>query len=307
MCYECSLGGEQGLCPSCRALAEPGAFPFKRSDFSFGELFSYVLEAFKREWLMLSLAVLVFFAVVFAVAIVSNLVTQVLVGVTSFAVDAKSHAAVLPVLAVTLIGTVVGMVIQMVAQGFVMLGLYRMLIDVLDGRKADLARMFSQVRKLGRYVVLNLILMVITYLPVLAVLGVAFGGVLLSSGLHLADFQVDQLEQLLGARAIGLVGLAALVVLLYAIWMFPLWLFGVPELVVSEASALEALQRAWQMASGLRLTAFGYSFMAGLVMLVGVILCCVGALPAMAIAYLLNLALFLAARNDPDFSFPARE
>jgi len=287
-------------------MVERTAFPFTRSDFTFNQLFAYAYDTFKRDWLMLSLAVLVFFAIAGFATGVTSALNQIAIGLMGGGFDSSSSRADLPgIFGALALGTSVGMVLNMVVQGFVMLGLYRVLIDALDGKKVDLGRLFSQGRKLGRYVVLNIILMVITYVPMAMVFGLIFGGVLLSTGLSVHELSFDAFEQALRLPVIVGVLLASIALVAFAVWLYPLWLFGVPELVVSEATPVEALQRAWQVGSGLRLTAFGYSFVVGLVMLGGLALCCVGVVPALAIAYLLNLSLFLAARADP--AFPARE
>lgn len=305
MCAECSRSGQEPQCPSCRELTSVGEFPFTRGDFSFSQLFDYAFETFKRDWLMICLAVVVVFAVSLLATGVSSVLNQIVLAVLGLQVDSANPMANLTGFAVsTGLSMTLGSAINMVVQGFVMMGLYRVLIDALDGRKVDLARLFTQARKLGRYIVLNIILMTATYLPIVAVFGLVAGGAIVGSGLSFGELDTETIQQVFGPGVIVALAVALLVLLAYIVWLMPLWLFSVPELVVSEASPVEALQRAWQLAPGLRLATFGYSFVAGLITMVGLLLCCVGVVPAMGLASLLSLSLFLAARGDP--AFPAR-
>lgn len=305
MCAECSGSGQEPQCPSCRELTSTGEFPFTRGDFSFSQLFDYAFETFKRDWLMICLAVVVVFAVSLLATGISNVINQIILAVLGLQVDSANPTGNLTAFAAsTGLSLTLGSAINMVVQGFVVMGLYRVLIDALEGRKVDLSRLFTQARKLGRYIVLNLILMTVTYLPVLAVFGLVAGGALVGSGVSPSDLDTDTMRELLGPGVILAMVAALFGVIAYTVWVLPLWLFSVPELVVSESSPVEALQRAWQLAPGLRLATFGYTFIAGLITMGGFLLCCVGVVPAMGLASLLSLSLFLAARSDP--AFPAR-
>src|SRR5688572_28274214 len=63
MCGACSLSGRSAQCDTCRERAGGSAFPFSRERWQFAELFDYCWARFKAEWLTLSLAALIFFAV----------------------------------------------------------------------------------------------------------------------------------------------------------------------------------------------------------------------------------------------------
>lgn len=305
MCHDCSGGGAESWCPSCRALGGPSEFPYARGDISFNALFGYAYDVFKRDWLMVSLAGLVFFGVSFAASGVTSALNQMALGLSG--VDPRDSGSALTALAIAMgMALTVGMAVNMVVQGFVVLGLYRVLIDALDGHKVDLGRMFSQGRKLGRYITLNLLLLGLTLAPLVVLFGAAVGLVFLTSGLSAEAVDAESLGRAMSPAAVGVILLGLVAFLAYSVVLLPLWLFGVPELVVSDASATEALRRAWQLSGGLRLTVFGYSLVSGLVVAAGFVACCVGVVPAMGLAYLLNLALFLAARNEPSLELPAR-
>ena len=308
MCGACSEGGAASNCPSCRQLSEPNAFPFSRADFSLNQIFSFAIEAFKREWLMLCLAVLIVVAVSGMASGVSSLLNQIILAVLGLSDDPNRPFSNIPVLVVSMsIGFVVTTLVSAVVQGFMTLGLYRLVVDVLDGKKVDLGRLFSQGRKVGRYFVLYLIILALTLLPMVVLFGLMAAGVLLSSGVSVSDLSSNTMSELTGPGTIAAFSLGLLVLSVYLFWLIPLWLFGIPELVVSEASATEALGRAWRMADQMRMNAILYSMVSGLVIMAGFVACCVGIIPAMAIAYLLNVGLFLAVRNDPELGLPERE
>jgi hypothetical protein len=69
------------------------------------------------------------------------------------------------------------------------------------------------------------------------------------------------------------------------------------ELVASNCSITEAFTRSWQMARGHRLELFGYSTAGGLVLVVGLFVCCIGLLPAYALQQGLLVTLYLSLRN----------
>lgn len=296
MCAQCSEGGAQALCPACRELVGAHVFPYKRDDFDFTRLWNHALAAFQRDWLMLTIGTVVFFVFVFGGSLVSNVLTSIVVRVLGLAEKGDDPVRVFVVSFFTgqLIGTLVGVVVQ----GIAMLGFYRLVLDSLVGRRVDLARMFSQLKKLPTFVVAQLVLFVTVWLPSVAyfvVLGVlAFRGM----DVDFAHFRPSDIDRLLDGRAIGLLllGLIAYLVV-FSIVLLPMTLFVVPEIAVGDAGAIEALRRAWRLGSGLRLECFGYSLVFGLLVILGAFLCVVPVLPAMALGTCLLLSLFLAARN----------
>jgi uncharacterized membrane protein len=68
-------------------------------------------------------------------------------------------------------------------------------------------------------------------------------------------------------------------------------------LVEPETTAFSAFGVSWRAVSGHRLQAFGVSLACALIVALGFIACCVGALAALPIASLLYCALFLALNN----------
>jgi uncharacterized membrane protein len=97
----------------------------------------------------------------------------------------------------------------------------------------------------------------------------------------------------------------SVVVLVAAVVLLPAFVFSVPELIVGQCTPLEAIVRAWRLGSGQRLRLMGYGMVAVGLVLVGGLLCCVGIIPALPLAYMLLLALFLGLRRSAALPRPA--
>ncbi|HEY0880163.1 MAG TPA: hypothetical protein VGD87_01475, partial [Archangium sp.] len=100
---------------------------------------------------------------------------------------------------------------------------------------------------------------------------------------------------------IGGLFLAAAVITTFVIVVLPVMIFSVPELIVGNCSAVEAIRRSWQLVEGQRLRLVGYTFVVGLISIGGALACGIGLLAAVPVGYMLLLSLFLALRNRPDF------
>ncbi|HEX4621104.1 MAG TPA: B-box zinc finger protein, partial [Myxococcaceae bacterium] len=169
MCSECSLGGTRSICPSCAALVGTGAFPFTRDNWEFGKVWDFAWSAFKREWLMLSVAVLISILIPGMIVAVANGIQSV---VTS---ASKSIAA-------AAIGTLVSQLITTLVQALFEMGLVRICLDVLAGQKADIGRLFSQFSKAGVMIVQKLLLFAIFLVPLTGYFAVLTGVAVAMSG-----------------------------------------------------------------------------------------------------------------------------
>jgi hypothetical protein len=295
MCAECSVGGEKGQCPSCRALTGETPFPYKRDNFGFDRLWSHALERWQREWVMLSVAVLVMFGATLAVGIITNIIQVVLSAVTSGSEERFGGAG----LAAVVIAQLIGLVLRVVVDGVFQLGLVRIVIDVLNGGRVELGRLVSQFAKMPRYVAQLFIVGMAVVIPLVAVYGVAFLIGAKSAGISVTDLDsfkdaADAGELFSFAVPFSLATLLVMPLLIY--FTIPL-AFMNAELVYGDASPVEVIRRCYVIAEGLRFPIFGYGLMAGLVSLVGVLACCIGILPAIGLARLLMTSLYLAARN----------
>jgi hypothetical protein len=303
MCVECSLGGSESLCPACRELVGSDGFPYRRDDFDFSRLWNHSLEAFQRDWLMLSVGALIFFALALGGSLVSNVLTSIVLRVAGFAPRGKDSLSY--ILASVLTGQVFGTLIGIAVQGVALVGFYRLTMDAVLGRRVDIGRMFSQLRKLPTYVVTQLILIAVVWIPS-ALYFVVLGVVALKlAGLSVGGLTTSDLSRLLGAAPLAVLMLGILgYIVVFVVVLLPMSLFVAPEIVVSDAGALEALRRAWNIGRGMRLPCLGYSCVFGLLVSLGALLCLVPVLPAMALGGCLLMSLFLAARNGSGLPAP---
>ncbi|MHB8878076.1 MAG: B-box zinc finger protein [Myxococcaceae bacterium] len=292
MCNECSQHRTVSTCPSCQLVSGGGGFPFSRDAWTFSGVWDYTFEAFKREWVMLSVAALI----IVGASMVMSAVSQGMQG-------AVVRSGVAAAVGVSLTTSVVSSLIQ----GLLQMGLTRMALDVLQGGRADLGRLGSQVPKAGKYALQLLLLSVIFLVP----LALYFGVLLQLSGawpiLRESGFTTpSDFEALFRhTQVIKVLGLGSLVVL------GPLIYFGLPltfatmELVHDdEVGAWEAVTRAYAIGGSNRLSILGFGFVYLVIVFVGVIACCVGVLPGMALGQLLLVALYLALRNGSGLKAP---
>lgn len=266
-CAECNQGG---YCPSCRELGA-GAFPLSRNDWDFSRLWNHTWGVFKADWVILSVVALVLFGV------------SMVIGVIGQGVQVPLQKAG------NITGVVIAMVatqlVSMVVQGLVQMGALRIFMDVLGGGKADLARISSQLPKLGTLILQQLIVIVLFGVPIGAYAG-AFVGLGLSFG---------GAEESTILIALGLGGLLLLV---------PLFYFGIPltfaamEIVHNDGvTAIQSIKNCYAIARGQRLYTVGVALAAGGVGLVGLFACCIGLLPAWSLGQMLLAGLYLTLRN----------
>jgi hypothetical protein len=304
-CVECFEGGAQTLCPACRQTM--GSFPFSRTDFDFSRVWNYGFEKWRGELTTLGVCSFIFLLLGGAGSLISNVFTQ---PATMMLQKSGSSSKLSTAIGLILVGSVVGTVINIVVQGIGQMGLIRVAIDVLHGRKTDINRMFSQVKKLKNYVGLQLALFLGIGLPVIAILGGAVAAGFVISG---ASFSSRGVEQAFSHPAtFGLLALAFLVVMVVMIYVSLPLTFAPWELVYGDTDPLEALRRAWRLGDGFRAETFGYAFVVGLAVfgfvIAGVLALCVGlvvALPiAIALQHMIMGGLYLSLRNGSDLPVP---
>ncbi len=308
MCDECSLGGSEAQCPTCRQkLAHE--LPFSRTDYDFGRVWDYAFEAFKREWLMLSLAALIFFMVSMVGGFISNIIQEIgmrVAGVSQpdFASGDFSFDRLIPFFAVAFVGQLVGMAINVVVQGIFLMGFMRLGFDVLVGRKANLERLFSQLKRLPDYIVQQVTLMLVFGLPVLVSMLLLFGaGFFLVTGGSMESVKHLRPDDFFSAKVL-LVAVVTLVwIVVLAALALPL-MFAPMELVFGGSGGFESIKRAWALGSGHRLMSFLAALAGTLVIIIGFFACCVGVVPAFALYYLLVMTLYLALRKGSDLPPP---
>jgi hypothetical protein len=295
MCSECSLGGTRSICPTCAALVGTGAFPFTRDNWEFGKVWDFAWSAFKREWLMLSVAVLVSIMIAGMLSAVVNGIQSVVTSAT------KSIAAIA-------IGTLATQLIAIMVQGLFEMGLFRICLDVLAGQKADIGRLFSQFNKAGVMVAQKLLLYALFLVPLTGYFAVLTGVAIALSGgsidLNDPTHLLDHLGDSQAPFAVFLLG--TLLVLFPVIYVWLPFSFATPELVYVEGvGAIESLRNCWTIAKGFRLSIFGFVLLFILIIFLGVLACCIGFLPAAALVNLLISTLYLALRTGSSLPKPA--
>jgi len=295
-CDECNALGRESLCPACRALTGGETFPFTRDNFSFDAIWNYSFERWKQEWVMLSVCVLIFFAA----STIASIFSSVFQSIGQAIIGQRFGTA--GIIYVTVIATVASQAIAIVAQGPFQMGIIRILIDVLNGKKADIGRILTQLPKLGRYIVQMILVQLMVIVPLALYVLTLMVIALVISGTELTD--VGHWD-----RAFRGAGIAVLVVGLLVIFPFIFYVtlpltFANMELVYGDASPVESIRRSFQIANGFRTTIFGFAFIGGLVALVGFLACCIGILPAYALTYMLLVGLYLALRNGSGLPAP---
>lgn len=268
MCTECTDNGTHEACPSCRALTGdlPG-FHWNRETFTLDGLMGFSWEHFKREWVMLSLAALVFFVVLFGFGFVGNIL-QVVGNAIHEAVGAGF--------------AVIGQFLQSIVQATLTGGFVVLVYGVMRGESADIGKLFSQFSKLGTYAVVTLIYFGLVLIPVGALAAVV-GVIWYAAG------------EEVGLVAAIVAGLLAIVPL---IWLaMPFVLTNMEIALGGETSGSQVVKNAFALANGKRLWMFLFSLVVGLIATGGALACCVGILPAIGLGQILTTALYLALRN----------
>lgn len=295
MCAACAVNGAETQCPTCRDL-NPIGFPYD-ANADLNTLWAHTTSGFQRELAMIIVAVLIWLAFAFGGGVVANIINRIVGSIIGLEIDpANPFKGGLGWN--LLISQVVTTLVSIPVQGIALVGLYRVLMDVLVGKKADLARMFSQLHLLANYVILHVIMFFVITVPTLVSFGlVGFVGLRIIDvdWNHLSEFRPERLAH---PALLALLFGSLVVWLIVMVVILPVSLFATPELIVGQCSPVEALKRAWDLGSGQRLRTFGYGFVAFLLYLLGAFCCGVGAIFTMPIALMLILSLFLALRRS---------
>jgi len=300
MCEECSHRGP--LCPSCRGLAADRSFPFTRENHEFGNIVSFAIEALKRDPVLMGVAALIMGGVGGLGSFLSN------IGIQFGSILFKDN---LPLgVAIMSIGFTVGTGLGAVLQGVMQMGMTRVCLDVLFGGKADLARLFSQMKRVAPFLAQWLVLFGAAMAAALVIGGV-FVGVGFLVGFGKPD--VENNPGLVVAIIAGL-GLTMVAIVALVIWVSPAYIAPL-ELVYGGGSGIDALKRAFVIGEGHRLEIFGYVLFGGLLtfaaMFIGLLMLCVGVIVtvplAIALQHLLLTSKYLALRRGSELPEPEPE
>jgi len=271
LCTECTGAGAHTLCPSCRP-AHAGAFPLSRERWTFSELWEVCAQRFKPQWVLLSVAALLVILGNYACSIPGVAVQLVLE-----AMEVESSVATLATLPLGVLGSLLSILLSA--------GFARLAFDALEGRPLRLGTLFSQLGRVGTFVVYGLVGALLLGLPLL----VAFLPMIL------AETVIDSLAT--DTAAFMSLGLMVL------LWVPLLLVLGMPVYLGSFALVYEpgmrpvaAIRHAWRLLSGHQLRSAGVLLVASLVMMGGMMLCCVGMFPGLAFFQLLVAGLYLSLR-----------
>jgi len=287
MCEICSQRGSRTFCPTCRQRTGERAFPLRRDTWSISALWDYCFEAFKRDWLMLSVAMLVGMGVTTVANVAGNIA-----GAVIQLTDSTVAIGVLVFLS---------SLVQVVVQGVMGLGMMRVVFDVLEGGGVDIGRLFSQWKKAGRYVATMFLAFVVLVLPLMLLfLLLAFIGMMAAGG-SVADLTSGNIFSANPTAGPIVFTGAMLLTLVPAVYFgIPLYLLMAELTFNDDVTPVRALRNCYSLARGERLSIIGVLLMTALVGFVGLLACCVGLLPAYALGQLLVGGLYLALRNGSE-------
>jgi hypothetical protein len=274
MCSVCTSEGTSGLCLTCASrLGSSGVFPYSREHFTLDGLLNLSLSRWKANWLFLTVGFGAILIASYAISLGGDWLFERLADTAG--PDSGLHSQLHPArlafqIAMTLINVAAQLIITAVS------------LDLLQGRKAELQRGITALRRFPDVLLQTLIMY--------AALAVDLG---LHYALYLALSRSGSLPMAV-LTALG-VWLALLPVRVYVGLGI---MFSTPVLLVdAESNALSAFAKSWQLVSGHRLQALGVSLVCALIGGAGVIACCVGVFVALPIGTLLYCALFLALDN----------
>lgn len=303
MCVTCSENGTQTQCPACRSL-NTDQFPFN-ADASLSDLLNNAIEVFKRDPANIIIGLVVFFGISMAGSFVAQILSTIVTNVVGATYDQTNPFKDLGKFALAIgLAQVIAMAVNLITQAIALSGYYRLLMDALIGRKADVSRMFSKIKDVGQFVILQLLQALIFTVPLMMILGVVAFVAVRNAGFSFSNPSGFKFESLVTPINMALFAGTSLLLIVVSIVVLPVTLFSVPELLIGNCTPIEAIKRAWSLADGQRLRVLGYSLVMGLLTLAGFVACCVGLFAAIPVTYLLILSLFLALRNGSDLPRP---
>jgi hypothetical protein len=276
-CELCSEAGQQGMCPTCRARLGLVAFPLSRDRWSVEGLLGYGWHVFKREWQWLVVGMLILLGITYGMAFGFVILQAV---VAEFIPRGGGMAVEMGL-------TVASQVVQIVIGGWLQLGFMHMCFEALGGQPVRIGMLFARHRQVWKLMVQYLLL---------------FGAFLVPIGGIAAVVVLADLGRMLETWHVGLIIGIALVLAVPALYVLLGFAFMQSELAFDErVGPIEAMRRSWVMMRGYRWWTLLVGFLVTLVASAGVVACCVGLIPTMALGFLLFAAWYLTLRSGADF------
>lgn len=280
MCDTCSEQRTADYCPPCRAVVGAGVvgFPLHRDTWTFDALLNYCWSVFQRDWLVLSLAVLVLYVISFGMNMVSTIVRLGIMASGSIVTSAVVGAGFL--------------VVQILVQGVMQLGTYKLTLDSLQNKRLEFTDLFRQIARAPQYV------------GQLFLIGCAIGipvGIVSGAAYLVAKFAVHASDETSIIASIGVFTVAFMA-------LFPVILplsFAALEIVHDQqVGVIQSLKNCFKIGSGQRLYIFLIILLVIPISVVGVLAFCIGILPATAFYQLLIAGLYLTLRNGAQLQQP---
>lgn len=196
--------------------------------------------------------------------------------------------------AVDIIVQVALYLIQLVISGVFSLGLWAMAVRGLHGKRTSVGALFSQLSKIGKYIVQTLAIsagVVLIILPIVVIVWLVFVGPV--------DLNTPMSEIIDNAgRPFAFASLTLLPLYVYIATGIA---FMQAELAFNDdAGPIEAIVHSWTIARGKRWRIIGVGLLAILIVSGSAMLCGVGLLFGAPLAFLLFAALYLGLRNGAD-------
>lgn len=277
MCEPCAAGGAE--CPACRALKPATGFPFDERA-TLEQLLTHALDALKREWQACVIAALIYVGIVAGGAVVLTIASSIVM-VALMRLGQGSAWSPLLFQGSELMRQLLLVPVQCIAS----LGLMRTMLDVVMGRSPTPGRFFSDTRLLPGAIAIQLPLALALSLPPLV--STAVGSFSPTAG------------TVVGA------GWSCLFLPAFLVFGLSWWLFSIPELLISDCGALEAMRRAFSLGRPWKnLRVLGYGALAGIIVVAGAMACGVGVLVGLPFGALIMLSLFLAMRSSSGLPAP---
>ncbi|MFT3927409.1 MAG: B-box zinc finger protein [Myxococcales bacterium] len=271
MCQTCTEGGKFMVCPSCRARTGLGSFPLRRDAFTWGQLTGHAWNAYKRNWALLLVVIVIVF--------VAFLAPQGLVFLVQFGFS-DQLGMLFPLVGLLSIPLTL-------LQWLLTLGMLSISVKIARGEPATLGMLFGEWRKLGSMALQGLVFFA-AVIPLILLFGLLFGlsmfGAAGSSDLGVV---AALLSVPLGAALVFYAGFGAV--------------FSTFELVAQpNVGGIDGIRNSWRVASGQRLAILLGGLIALGATLLGSLACGVGVLFAYGYCMVLFATVYLTLRNGAD-------
>jgi len=264
-------------------------FTLSRDRVALTDLMSRASEAWSRDLASWVLAMLLYWLLGMGIPFALSLVWGL---VSAFQKSGGDASAMFT--AIDAVVQVVLYLVQLAISGVFALGMWAMAIRGLHGKPVTVGTLFSQLSKVGKYILQSLavaLAAILIILPIVIVIWLMFIGPV--------DLNTPMNEIIDDAGRPFAITTAVL--LPFYIYVVIGIVFMQAELAFNDdAGPIEAIIYSWRIANGKRLKIFGVGLLAGLIAIGSAMLCGIGLLFGAPLATLVFGALYLGLRNGAD-------